>query len=85
VVPAHTRSMFVSPLPSAGDIVVGRDRAGRILRISSHPEADRVVLSIWQGTGCLATLRLAPADIPDLVRVLTAAALPTASGGRAAS
>jgi hypothetical protein len=81
--------MFVSPLPSAGDIVVGRDRAGRILRISSHPESDRVVLSIWQGVTCLATLRLAPADIPDLVRALTAAAVPAAvpgaGRGRAAS
>jgi hypothetical protein len=77
--------MFATPVPFAGDIVVGRDRAGRILRVSSHPEFDRVVLSIWQDGTCLATVRLAPADIPDVVRALAAAAVPRTSGGRAAS
>lgn len=67
--------MFATPLPARGDVVVGRDRAGRMLRVSSHPEFGRVVLSIWQGGSCVATLRLAPEDVPDLVRVLTAAAV----------
>ena len=67
--------MFVTPVPSLGDVVVGRDRAGRVLRVSAHPELDRVVLSIWQEGQCLATVRLAAADVPDLVRVLVAAAL----------
>jgi hypothetical protein len=65
--------MFVTPLPSHGDIVVGRDKAGRVLRVSGHPEIDRVVLSIWQEAQCLATIRLAGADVPDLVRILTGA------------
>ncbi|PPK92123.1 hypothetical protein CLV92_11788 [Kineococcus xinjiangensis] len=52
---------------------MGRDRAGRALRVSSHPEIDRVVLSVWQGSTCVATFRLASADVPDLVRALTAA------------
>lgn len=63
--------MFVTAAPTHGDIVVGRDRAGRVLRVSGHPEFDRVVLSIWQGGQCLATIRLAGADVPDLVRILT--------------
>jgi hypothetical protein len=67
--------MFVTAVPSQGDIVVGRDRAGRTLRISGHGELDRVVLSIWQEGQCLATIRLAGADIPDLVRILTGSAL----------
>jgi hypothetical protein len=67
--------MFVTPVPSQGDVVVGRDRAGRVLRVSAHPELDRVVLSIWQDGQCLATVRLAAADVPDLVRVLVAAAV----------
>jgi hypothetical protein len=67
--------MFATPVPTHGDVVVGRDRAGRVLRISSHPEFDRVVLSIWQEGQCLATLRLAPADVPELVRVLVNAAV----------
>ena len=40
--------MTVSPLPSRGTVLVGRDVAGRTLRVSSHPEVGRVVLSIWQ-------------------------------------
>ena len=63
--------MYVTPVPTIGDFVVGRDAAGRVLRISSHPELDRVVLSIWQGGRCLATVRLAGEDVPDLVRALT--------------
>ena len=31
-----------------------------------------MVLSIWQEGRCLATVRLAAADVPDLVRVLVA-------------
>ena len=72
--------MFATPLPSHGDVVVGRDRAGRVLRVSSHPEFDRVVLSIWQEGQCLATVRLAAADVPDLVRVLVAAAVQQPAG-----
>jgi hypothetical protein len=64
-------------MPSRGDVVVGRDRAGRVLRVSAHPDVGRIVLSIWQEGTCIATLRLAPGDVPDLVRVLSAAALDT--------
>ncbi len=67
--------MFVAPVPSQGDIVVGRDAVGRVLRVSAHPELDRVVLSIWQEGRCLATVRLASDDIPDLVRTLTASVI----------
>ena len=69
VVPPRT----VTPLPARGDIVVGRDVAGRVLRISGHPAAGRIVLSIWQQEHCLATFRLAPDDVPDLLRALGAA------------
>ena len=65
--------MGVAPVPSRASVLVGRDRAGRALRVSSHPELDRVVLSVWQGSTCVATFRLAGADVPDLVRALTAA------------
>lgn len=65
--------MFVAPLPANSDIVVGRDAAGRVLRVSGHPASDRVVLSIWQEGRCLATVRLATGDVPELVRILTGA------------
>jgi hypothetical protein len=68
--------MSVTPAPHRGTVLVGRDVAGRALRVSSHPEHGRVVLSIWQGPQCLATVRLAEADLPDLVKVLTASLLP---------
>lgn len=61
----------VSPLPRHGDVIVGRDVAGRTLRISGHPDSGRVVLSIWQDTVCRATLRLATQDVPDFVAMLT--------------
>jgi len=35
--------------------------------VSSHPDAGRVVLSIWQDDVCRATLRLAEEDVPELV------------------
>jgi hypothetical protein len=60
----------VSPLPVHGDVIIGQDTAGRILRVSRHAELDRVVLSIWDGGRCKATVRLAAADVPELVRIL---------------
>lgn len=67
--------MTVSPLPRHGDVIVGRDVAGRTLRISGHPESGRVVLSIWQDTVCRATLRLSPDDVPQFVEMLTRSAI----------
>jgi hypothetical protein len=64
--------MTISPLPRHGSALSGRDTAGRWLRVSSHPEAGRVVLSIWQDDVCRGTLRLAPEDVPEVVRMLTA-------------
>ena len=51
--------------------MLGRDRAGRRLRVSSHPDAGRVVLSIWQDDIRRATLRLAEEDVPELVKMLS--------------
>jgi len=62
----------VTPAPTQGEVIIGRDATGRVLRVSSHPEVDRVVLSVWQGARCVATVRLAAEDIPALVRALQA-------------
>lgn len=70
------RHTTVTPMPARGEVIVGRDVAGRVLRMSSHPEIDRVVLSIWQGGQCLATFRIAPDDVPALVAALISTALP---------
>jgi hypothetical protein len=66
--------MFRSPMPRIGDVVLGADATGRVLRVSAHPSSDRVVLSLWQDGVCLGTLRLAGEDVPHLVAVLTSAA-----------
>ncbi|HEY5180364.1 MAG TPA: hypothetical protein VIJ07_11450 [Dermatophilaceae bacterium] len=63
--------MNISPLPHRGSTLLGRDKAGRRLRVSSHPDAGRVVLSIWQDDGCRATLRLAEEDVSELVKMLS--------------
>jgi len=79
---AHDGAMTVSPLPQHGDVVAGRDIAGRTLRLSGHPESGRVVLSIWQHTVCRATVRLAPEDVPDVVAMLARTALRTEDAAR---
>src|SRR5689334_6926725 len=66
----------VTPLPMIGDVVPGRDVAGRELRISGHPDSDRVVLSIWQDGRCQATVRLSRADIPGVTKALVAGLVP---------
>ena len=67
------------PSPRGSSVVGGRDRAGRALRVTAHPEADRVVVSTWQERTCVATVRLACTDVPDLVGALSAAAIACAA------
>ena len=74
----------ISPLPKQGDVVVGRDVAGRTLRISGHPESGRVVLSIWQDNVCRATVRLLAEDVPSVVEMLARSAIAPAAAGEAA-
>jgi hypothetical protein len=66
----------VTPLPSIGEVIEGQDVAGRELRISGHPDSDRVVLSIWQSGRCLATVRLARADVPEVANALITSLVP---------
>jgi len=70
--------MHVHPAPENGGVVLERDRPQRALRVSSHPELGRVVLSLWDGARCIGTLRVAPSDVPDMVRALTGAAVAAA-------
>jgi hypothetical protein len=76
--------MSVTPAPQRGTVLVGRDVAGRALRVSAHPEHGRVVLSIWQGPQCLATVRLAETDVPELVRALADTLVPETRAQQAA-
>ncbi len=67
--------MRVVPAPARSAVVRDRDRAARALRVTSHPDAALVVLSLWDGDVCTTTLRLDPDDAADLVRALTDAAV----------
>ena len=75
MVVADDGQVTISPLPRHGDVVVGRDVAGRTLRVSGHPESGRVVLSIWQDGVCRATVRLLPEDVPAVVEMLARSAV----------
>ena len=72
--------MTTSPLPRQGSTLLGRDKDGRRLRVSAHPDAGRVVLSIWQDDICRATFRLADEDVPELVRILGSSLVQPPSG-----
>lgn len=40
------------------------------MRLSWHPEADIVVLSLWRGETCAGTFRMPHADVADFVDAL---------------
>ena len=60
----------VSPLPIRGEVVVDARGGARALRVSWHPEHGLVVLSIWRGDTCAATVQVDSAEVPHLVDVL---------------
>ena len=68
--------MSVSPLPRSGGVQFDQRDHGRALRVSAHPEADLVVISLWRGDRCVATHEMATADVPDLIRLLAEAMVP---------
>ncbi|MGZ5417515.1 MAG: hypothetical protein ACXWDI_10070 [Nocardioides sp.] len=59
-----------SPLPSTGEVFLDQRGDGRALRVSWHPEADLVVLSLWRAGTCAGTFRLPMTEVPDLIDVL---------------
>lgn len=50
-----------TPLPKQGDVFFDARGPDRTLRLSRHPDAGVIVLSIWNGGVCQGTFRL-PAD-----------------------
>jgi hypothetical protein len=59
-----------SPLPAQGEVFLDARGDERALRVSWHPEADTVVLSLWREDVCAGSFRLSVDDVPDLVEVL---------------
>ncbi len=62
----------VTPLPASGEVFVDERGSGRALRVSWHPEAGVVVLSVWRERECVSSFRLSADDVPVLVEVLRA-------------
>jgi hypothetical protein len=60
-----------SPLPSTGEVFLDARGDGRSLRVSWHPEADMVVLSLWREATCAGTFRLRIDEVPSLIEVLS--------------
>ena len=58
------------PLPRAGSIFLDTRGSGRVLRVSWHPEADVVVLSLWRDDTCMGSFRLALDEVPELIAAL---------------
>ena len=60
----------VRPIPTLGAVVQDVRGGGRALRVSWHREDGLVVLSLWHGPRCTATVRVAATDVPTLVEAL---------------
>jgi hypothetical protein len=58
------------PLPAVGSIFVDARGDERALRVSWHPEADLVVLSLWRDNVCAASFRLSVDEVPELIELL---------------
>ncbi len=58
------------PVPARGEVFLDARGGDRSLRVTWHPEADVVVLSLWRGSVCAGSFRLAVDDVPALVAVL---------------
>jgi hypothetical protein len=63
-----------TPLPRQGDVFFDSRGADRALRLSRHPDAGVVVLSIWNGGVCQGTFRLPSDQIAALAEALLSAA-----------
>ena len=58
------------PLPAVGSVFFDARGDDRALRVSWHPEADLVVLSVWRDNVCVASFRLAVEEVPELIELL---------------
>ena len=62
--------MAPAPGPGRRGVVPDTRGDGRALRATWHHEVGCLVLSVWRGPVCTATVRVDPDDVPMLVDVL---------------
>jgi hypothetical protein len=55
---------------SRGDVFLDARGAGRAMRLSWHPEADVVVLSLWREETCAGTFRMPHEDVAAFIDAL---------------
>lgn len=68
------------PFSETGSVFID-DRGGdRALRVTWHPEAGLVVLSLWRENVCAGSFRVAAEDVPDLISALVAGLAPAKAG-----
>jgi hypothetical protein len=60
------------PLPTSGSIFIDARGGSRALRLSWHPEAGVVVLSLWRENVCAGSFRLPVDDVTDFIDSLRA-------------
>ncbi len=73
----------VRPLPTSGSVLVD-DRGGdRALRVTWHPEADVVVLSLWRDNVCAGSFRLPASEVPALIATLASGLSAVSSSAKA--
>ena len=58
------------PLPETGSIFLDARGGDRALRVSWHPEAGVVVLSLWRDDVCAGSFRLAVDEVPEMIDLL---------------
>jgi hypothetical protein len=61
----------VLPMPSFGDLFADTRGGDRTMRVSYHPDRGAVVVSLWAGTVCRGSFRMAAGDVDKLLSVLT--------------
>jgi hypothetical protein len=61
----------VLPLPNLGDVFADVRAEDRAMRVSYHPDADVLVISLWSGRTCRATFQLPGRDLGRLSTLLT--------------
>ena len=63
--------MTPTRLPRRRDVVLDERGEGRALRVTWHHDVGVAVVSVWRDDRCVGTVRVAAADVPGLVAVLT--------------
>ncbi len=57
-------------LPATGSVFLDARGTDRALRVSWHPDAELVVLSLWRDNVCAGSFRLEVDEVPALIEML---------------